>query len=295
MQLSLGRTRQILARERGAEPMQRLAEVDPNSREAIALLSDLGDDARPLHRCGRACVERPGEPGPGRCVDARPAVTRRLRGSFELVTLEPTTAHDAAFVVGWAVDGEGRPLDPPVLWIGDRWWRISAIRRERRPDVREALRLSSEVDLGFRIYAFEPTHPSEPPEPPQPDLFDSSAPAAVVEVEDRPWRPIYEKPFELGDFECNLPDGPGWRGHIERGEWQRSSRILLPEALDGAPIVEIETSTPSDPAIVWADGVLDWGERTTGNRLRFSRGPLGLGREITVIAPSNARVFVAMS
>ena len=154
-QLAVGRTLQVLARERGAEIMQQLTNVAPNSREAIGLLSDL---AMKLGRFSDA-VELASKDYESRehlaAIMRDPAVVRRMRGSFELVVLEPTVARDSAFVSGWAIDGEGHPLDLPVVWVGGVWWRVMAVRRDRRPDVRDAFRLSSEVDLGFQIYAFE--------------------------------------------------------------------------------------------------------------------------------------------
>jgi hypothetical protein len=101
--------------------------------------------------------------------------------------------------------------------------------------------------------------------------------------------------FKYTAFEADLPDGPGWRAHIERGEWQRTAQIALPKALEGAPIVELETSLPADPVVVWADGAIDWGKRIAANRLRFSREEHGAARELTVIAPSHVRTHVTVS
>ena len=226
-----------------------------------------------------------------------PAVVRRMRGSLELVVLEPTVARDAAFISGWAIDGEGLPLDLPVVWVGGVWWRVMAARRERRPDVMEAFKLSSELDLGFRIYAFE-TADRFPPRPsalaPESSFSIGPTLGAVAEAEGQRWQPMIRALMQT-QFEANLPDGPGWRGHIERGEWQRTAQIVWPKTLDGAPIVEIETSLPSDPIVVWADGVIDWGQRVTANRVRFSREEPGTARELTVIAPSHVRTHVTAS
>ena len=284
-QIALGRTWQVLARERGAELMHQLTGVDPNSREAIGLLSDL---AMKLGRFTDAIELASGDGESRERIDALlrdPAVLRRLRGSFELVVLEPTLARDAAFVAGWAIDGEGGPSDLPAIWVAGHWWRVASAQRARRPDVRDAFRLSSDLDLGFRLFAF-PAAELAPP--------DRLASGELDEAAGQPLRPM-NRAFKHNQFECDLPDGPGWRSQIERGEWLRTARISLPGSLDGAPIVEIETNLPSDPLVIWADGVLDWGRRVSANRVRFMREDQGAVRELTVIAPSHLRAHVTMT
>jgi hypothetical protein len=103
---------------------------------------------------------------------------------------------------------------------------------------------------------------------------------------------MHKQPFAVDDFTCQLPAGPGWRGHIDRGGWQRLVKVSLPADLDGAPLIEVETSIPSDPAIIWSDGALDWGKKATANRARFTRENLVGSREVTVIAPSRVRTHV---
>jgi hypothetical protein len=211
--------------------------------------------------------------------------------------LEPTVARESAFVSGWAIDGVGLPLGLPVVWVDGVWWRVMAVRRDPRPDVMNAFKLSSELDLGFRIYAFETADrfPSgTSPLAPASSVLSAPTLGAVAGVEEQRWRPMLGA-FRQTQFEANLLDGPGWRGHIERGEWQRTAQIALPKTLDGAPIVEIETSLPSDPIVIWADGVVDWGERATGNRVRFSREQHGAARQLTVIVPSHVRTHVTAS
>jgi glycosyltransferase involved in cell wall biosynthesis len=277
-QLALGRTMQVLARERGGDLMQQLAGAEPNSREAIALLSDLamkfGRFTDAIELASRDSESR----GRIEALMRDPAVVRRLRGKYELVVIEPSAARDAALIAGWAIDGEGAPLNLPVIWVAGSWWRVASARRERRPDVRDAFNLSSEHDLGFRLYAF---------------AAEGGAPG-VEEPAMEAWRPM-DRVFRQNEFEANLPAGPGWLGQIERGEWQRAAKIVLPESLDGAPILEIETSVASDPVVVWADGVLDWGKRVTANRVHFAREGHGGARDLTVIAPSHVRAHVTMS
>ena len=272
--------------------MQQLMAVEPNSSEALVKLSSL---AMGLGRLPDA-VEIGAKTMESREAMALllrdPAVTRRMRSSLELVVLEPTHAEDAVYLEGWAIDGDGAPLDLPMIWAAGRWLTVTSVRREPRLDVKEAWQLASDRDLGFRLIAMPgalnlPAAKNRGP-------FGRSLGGGLAKISGQA-QPAHKLAFKIGDLECGLPAGPGWRGHIDRGGWQRAAKITLPAGYSETPIIEIETSVAANSAIVWSDGALDWGNKVAGNRARFMRdGHLDL-QEITVIAPSSVRTHVIVT
>ena len=291
-QVVLDRTWEQLGRARQGDLMQQLIEVEPNSPAALAKLTEL---AMGLGRLPDA-VEIGAKTMESREAMAQllrdPAVARRMRHSFELVVLEPTQAEDAVFLEGWAIDGAGAPLDPPMIWAAGRWLTVTSVRREHRLDVKETYQLASDRDLGFRLIALSNTLNLSGPKSQRP--FGRSLSGSLAKISGRT-QPTHKLAFKIGEFECGLPAGPGWRGHIDRGGWQRAAKIALPAGYAQTPIIEIETSVAADPAIVWSDGALDWGKKVAGNRARFVReGHMDL-QEITVIAPSGVRTHVMVS
>jgi glycosyltransferase involved in cell wall biosynthesis len=292
-QMVLDRAWHQVGRERGGDLMREMMNVAPNSPQAIVLLSNL---AMTLGRLPDA-VEIGAKTMESREAMALllrdPAVARRMRKSFEIVTLEPTQAEDAIFLEGWAIDGAGAPLDPPAVWVAGRWLPVAGVRREPRSDVRASLQLASDRDIGFRLFAFAASGSLA--------LSGAKERGSVGRLRDgltkfRGQAQSQQKSmlFKIGDLECGLPTGPGWRGHIDGGGWRRSAKIVLPAGYDQAPIVEIETSRPADSAVLWGDGTLDWGRKIAGNRTRFAHdGGLDL-QDITVLAPSGVRTHVVV-
>jgi glycosyltransferase involved in cell wall biosynthesis len=284
-QVVLDRSWDQLGRTRQGDMLQQLMAVEPNSPEALGKLSHV---AMGLGRLPDA-LELGAKTMESREVMARllqdPAVARRMRKSFELVVLEPTPAEDAVFLEGWAIDAAGAPLDPPMVWAAGRWFTVAGVRRESRFDVKEACQLASDRDLGFRLIALPPMS--------GPSGAKSRGPFGLGKT--GPQTPAQKLAFRIDEFECGLPAGPGLRGHIDRGGWQRAAKIVLPNGYARTPIIEVETSSAADPAIVWSDGALDWGKKVAANRARFLReDDLDLN-EITVIAPCGVRVHVVVS
>ncbi len=287
-QVVLDRTWDLLGRLRQGELMQELITVEPNSPEAIAKLSEL---AMAFGRLPDA-VEIGAKTTKSRETMARllrdPAVTRRMSNAVQLFVLEPTQAEDALFLEGWAIDPAGAPLDLPIVWVAGRWLTVAGVRREPRLDVKKNFQLDSERDLGFRLIAV----------PGAADALGVNDPEPFVvspDQADRQTQPAQRLSFKIGDLECGLPAGPGWRGNIERGGWQRAAKIVLPEGYAQNAMVEIETSIACDPAIIWGDGVFDWGRKLANNRVRFMRGDNADLSEITVIAPAGVTTHVVVS
>jgi len=291
-QIVLDRTWDLLGRQRHGDLMRDLMAVEPNSSEALVKLSEL---AMGLGRLPDA-VEIGAKTMESRLAMAQllrdPAVARRMRKTFELVVLEPTQAEDAVLLEGWAIDGAGAPLDPPAIWAGNRWLRVAGVRRESRPDVKETYQLASDRDLGFRLIAIAGA--TNALEAKDQETFVRSLRAGLAKFRGQT-QSTPKLTFKIGDFEYGLPAGPGWRGHIDRGGWQRVAKIALPAEYNEAPFIEVETSLPADTAIMWSDGALDWGKKVAANRARFTCAGHPDLREITVIAPNNVRVHVVVN
>ncbi len=293
-EMVLDRTWRQLGRERGGELMHQLTAEEPNSPRAVALLSDLAVEFGRLPDAVEIGAKTKESRDKFAALLRDPVMLRRVRKMFEVVVLEPTQARDAAFLEGWAFDSSGAPLDPPVIWAGDRWVPVASMRRESRPDVRNAYQLASDRDLGFRLFAFTASNLANLMKTNGSGLF--GLPPRTGSARIRFWtRPMHKSAFRFDDFDCNLPAGLGWRGHIDRGGWQRAAKVVLPGDYDDAPTVEIETSVAADPVILWGDGTLDWGKKVAGNRARFTREGRAASREITVIAPSSAMTHVVVS
>ncbi len=290
-QVVLDRTWELLGRSRQGDLLQQMMAMEPNSPEALAKLGEL---AMAFGRLPDA-LEIGAKTMDSRETMARllrdPAVARRMRSSFELVALEPTQAEDAIFLEGWAIDADGAPLALPVVWAAGRWLTVAGLRREPRHDVKESCRLASERDLGFRLIAMTGApDKSGASVAKSRGLFGLSLGKAGGQVQS-----AQRLGFRLGDLECGLPAGPGWRGHIDRGGWQRAAKIVLPDSYVQRPMVEVETSVACDPVIVWGDGAIDWGQRATDKRVRFFREKKLESNEITLITPNSALTHVVVS
>jgi hypothetical protein len=146
------------------------------------------------------------------------------------------------------------------------------------------LQLASERDLGFRLIAAPGAAGGGARGP-----FGLSPGEAEGQT-----RPAHRVGFKIGDLECGLPSGPGWRGNIERGGWQRATKIVLPAGYAQRPMIEIATSGVGVPAIVWGDGLFDWGRKLANNRVRFTRDDNADLGEITIIAPAAATTHVVV-
>ena len=283
--LVIDRTWARLGREREGDTHRQLTAIAPNSPEALGTLRDL---ALQMGRLAEA-VEIGAQIEPGR--DALAVLlsdTRAARwkgGAPQIIVLEPEDARAAAFLEGWAIDGAGATLDLPAVWVGGRWLAVAGARRWRRPDVQSLFKLGDDADLGFRLLAFA----------------NAAASMKAAGLFGRPlgnrrmdaMKPMHRAPFEFDDLECNLPSGPGWRGHIDRAVWYRAAKISPPEPLWAGVSIDVETSVPSAPAILWADGTLDWGVKKAENRARFTRGTAG-ETGFTVLVPVRVRTHIVM-
>jgi glycosyltransferase involved in cell wall biosynthesis len=294
-QMVVDRAWHQLGRERGSDLMREMMSVEPNSSQAIVMLSDL---AMNLGRLPDA-VEIGAKTMESREAIALllrdPAVARRMRKSLEIVVLEPTQAEDAVFLEGWAIDGASAPLDLPVIWAAGRWLAVASVSRVPRPDVKETFQLASDRDLGFRLFAFASSNALSLLEAKDRGSLGRSLREGLAKFRGQAQSLQKSALLKTDDFECGLPAGPGWRGHIDRGGWQRATKIALPATYSQAPIIEIEASLPADPAIVWGDGTFDWGKKIAGNRSRFVREDHPNLQEITVLAPSSVRMHVVVS
>ena len=289
LQIVLDRTWHTLDRQRQGDLMQQMMAVDPNSTEAMVKLLELALGFGRLPDAVEIGAKTMESRGAMAQLLRDPSVARRIRKTFNLVVLEPTRAEDALLVEGWAIDSAGASLEPTVIRVAGRWLAVASVRHEHRPDVMEAFQLASDRDLGFRLIAM-----GEAPLRLADAAFSRLLRGGVAKLRGQA-RSMPKIEFEVGEIKGGLPAGPGQRGHIDRASWQRATKIALPAAYDQAPIIEVETSLASDPAIIWGDGAFDWGKKITASRTRFTREERGGAQEITVIAPSHARVHVVVS
>jgi glycosyltransferase involved in cell wall biosynthesis/GT2 family glycosyltransferase len=284
----LDRTWARLGREREGDTHQQLTAAEPNSTEALGKLRDL---ALQMGRLAEA-VEIGAQIEPGRdalAVLLNKAPAARWKGRApHIIVLEPGDAREAAFLEGWAIDGAGAALDFSAVWVSGRWLSVAGARRLRRPDVKTLFKLGEGDNVGFRLLAFA-------------NGGASAAPAGGLGLFGRPLgkgrteglKPMHRAPFEVDDLECNLPSGPGWRGHVDRAAWYRAAKLAPPEPLLAGASIDVETSVPSDPAILWSDGTLDWGVKQAANRARFTRETAG-ETGFTLLAPVRVRAHVVI-
>lgn len=283
------RTHALLGREREGETLRELMNVEPNSPEALGMLRDL---ALQMGRLAEA-VEIGARLEPGRDALAvlmrdSPAA-RWKRRTQHIVVLEPENSEAAAYLEGWAIDGAGAPLDLGAVWAGGRWLTVAGVDRFKRSDVKNLFQLGSDENLGFRLLAFAA---GASPAAPTGSLGLFGRPLGRGRTE--PLKPMHRAPFQIDEFECNLPAGPGWRGHVDRGGWYRSEKLKLPDNFERDPEIEIETSVPADAAILWGTGVVDWGSKLAANRTRFLRETSGGPHDVTVLVPSSVRAHILM-
>jgi glycosyltransferase involved in cell wall biosynthesis len=279
----------LLGRERDGETLQELMDLTPNSPEALAKLRDL---ALQMGRLAEA-VEIGARIEPGfdaLAVLMRDSPTARWkRRAPHIVVLEPEASEEAAFLDGWAIDGAGAPLDLAAVWAGGRWLTVAGTKRSRRSDVKSLLQLGSDANLGFRLLAFA----------------GGGAPIASAgglgffgrplgKVRRDALKPMHRTPFLIDEFECNLPSGPGWRGHVDRGRWYRAEKLKLPDNFELDSEIEVETSVPADAAIIWSKGVIDWGSKLTANRTRFLRDTSGDPSDVTVLVATSVRTHILL-
>ena len=148
-----------------------------------------------------------------------PAVARRMRKSFELVVLEPTQAEDAVFLEGWAVDAAGAPLEP----ADDLGRRALARGGEREPHAapRRAKELTARLGARHRLPPFRLRR----------GLPRSArrrrGVCSAKRGGDRRAKAMHKPASSSAISYAVCRRGRGWRGHVDRGGWQRAAKIAL--------------------------------------------------------------------
>ena len=277
----------LLGRERDGETHRDLMELTPNSPEALAKLRDL---ALQMGRLAEA-VEIGARVASGREALAalmRDAPAARWKGRApHIVILEPEDSQEAAFLEGWAIDGAGAPLALGAVWAGGRWLTVAGIERSQRSDVKTLYRLDSDENLGFRLLAF-----ADAPAAVAGGLGRFARPLGKARAD--ALRPMHRAPFQIGEFACNLPSGPGWRGHVDRGGWYRTKKLQPPGPFEKVREIEVDTSVAAGAAILWGKDVIDWGTKLTATTTRFTREASFSLSEVTLLVPSSLQTHVTL-
>jgi glycosyltransferase involved in cell wall biosynthesis len=286
---TLNRTLFILSREKGSELHQALTEVDPNSAEAINLLSDLAFE---LGRFGDALelgakdyFQR------DKIVDmmkALPSLDPSGRESRELMVVPPEAGHDGVLLEGWMIDGRGDPFDPAKVMVNGQWFSVVGISRFDRPDVAAALHLASGKNAGFHLYAVPVSGARNP--------VARAWRGLTLAVRAKRGRMAKAPSFVFTGLSVKLPNARGQRGHVDRASWQRRVRLDLPTDRHDTPRLEIETAVAAQTAILWSDGAIDAGIRTSSRRGIFRHAALGTAGqgEVCAIVPANIRAHIVL-
>jgi glycosyltransferase involved in cell wall biosynthesis len=292
---TLDRTWHLLAREPAGARHQHLTSVEPNSRDAIVLLSELAfelgrfEDAIGIG--GRIFDQREKMAA---LLQHSPSMTRKRRKPFELVVAPPKPARDAIIMEGWMVGAKGAPVDPSRVRVNGRWFAVMKVARLDRPDVRTALGLPSDEGLGFVLYAVSPDANSAA----RPGIARAGGlPGFGRLVRGGGGSVLSGVDFVFDDISINLPAIRGGRGHVDKAGWRREVSLTLPPDRLTDVELEIETAVAAETAVIWGDGEIEFGRKQSSSRRKYARAGAAPDEkgEFRAVVPTNIRTHVIVS
>jgi glycosyltransferase involved in cell wall biosynthesis len=275
----LDKTWNTLGRERESDLHQQLMAKDPNSEDARIMLSDLAfaigrfDDALRLAMKHREKREKLSV-----LVGAARARSAHRPRSIATQTVYPVDRRDILFMNGWTASKSKGPLHFDCLLVDQEWFELLHSSRYPRADVSAHLSLKSEIDLGFKIFAQSNSKLK--------NIFQKFT-SKLFNI------PLGNK-GNFANIQLSIKDSDA-AGHVDAIQWLRYFQIA---ELDGDRhcSIDVETSAPSQTAIMWLPGTLELGERLSATRTRFSR-PYGLltANAPRLILPSDERSDIAVT
>ena len=275
----LDQTKNKLGLEKENDLHHELMEIEPNSSEAQIKLSDLAfalgrfDDALRIGMKYREQREKLSV-----LMSAVRARSPSRPRSIATHIVHPTDRREILYMNGWIASKANGPLHFDRLLVDDQFYELLQVIRYPRVDVSAYLNIKSEVDLGFQAFA-RPSNQSTPV------IEDVTA-------------PLYNIPLAKMESVANIQlpiaeDNP--LGYVESLQWLRFYQMGEIDS-DRTCSIEVETSAPSQTAIMWLPGVLDIGERLSATRARFSK-PVGFINATApkLILPSEARSDITVT
>lgn len=267
------RTKGALANEKEGELHEKLTNEQPNSEQAIVLLSDLafaiGRTADAIELAARIPAQR------DKLIKLLPEREReRLAAARRALThtIEPSGRNDVLVLRGWSIDKSGaQPGDIDQVIIDGNWFRIANCVRSDRSDVRDALHLGSDRGIGFAAIATA---------------------SAVSRV-----RQLLQTKFPfgaatgIGVFKVMPKSGKPIRGHIDDATWCQIVPVKAPDVPHWNGTLDIHTAAPAGVALRHADGSVDFGSRIDDCRTRFTVSG-DQAKAMTAIVPSALRCDV---
>ena len=192
--------------------------------------------------------------------------------------VHPVNRRDILFIDGWAASKAKGSLNFDYLLVDEEWFELLHALRYARPDVSAHLNLESDVDLGFKMFVQQNNKLK--------NIFQKFA-SELYHV------PIGNK-CDLANVRLPIRDSDA-TGYVDAIQWLRYFQMGELDA-DRDYSIHVETSAPSQTAIMWLPGTLEFGERVSATRTRFSR-PDGLitANAPRLLLPSDGRSDITVS